>query len=110
MAWAAQILYLLDVKSVGFPGSSVAKKKKKKNPPANVRDMGDIGSIPGLRRSPGGGNSNPLQYSCLDNPMDRGACGLQSPWGCKESDTSEPVSMHAKSVPPYVELQLMLKF
>ena len=86
------------------------KKKKKKNPPANVRDMGDIGSIPGLRRSPGGGNSNPLQYSCLDNPMDRGACGLQSPWGCKESDTSEPVSMRAKSVPPYVELQLMLKF
>ena len=109
MARAAQILYLLDVKSLGFPGSSVAKKKKK-NPPANVRDMGDIGSIPGLRRSPGGGNSNPLQYSCLDNPMDRGACGLQSPWGCKESDTSEPVSMHAKSVPPYVELQLMLKF
>ena len=109
MAWAAQILYLLDVKSVGFPGSSVVKKKKK-NPPANVRDTGDVDSIPGSRRSPGGGNSNPLQYSCLDNPMDRGACGLRSPWGCKESDTSEPVSMHAKSVPPYVELQLMLKF
>ena len=40
-----------------------------KNPPANA---GDTGSIPGLRRSPGGGNGNPLQYSCLENPMDRG--------------------------------------
>ena len=35
----------------------------------------DVGSIPGSGRSPGGGNSNPLQYSCLENPMDRGACG-----------------------------------
>ena len=44
----------------------------------SARDTGDSGSIPGSRRSPGGGNGNPLQYSCLDNPMDRGACGLQS--------------------------------
>ena len=54
-----------------------------KNLPANV---GDAGSIPGLSRSPGEGNGNPLQYSCLDNPMDRGAwraiiCGV-----AKESD------------------------
>ena len=41
-----------------------------KNPPANA---GDAGSIPGLGRSPGGENDNPLQYSCLENPMDRGA-------------------------------------
>ena len=41
-----------------------------KNPPANA---GDVGSIPGLGRSPGGGHGNPLQYSCLENPMDRGA-------------------------------------
>ena len=41
-----------------------------KNPPANA---GDTGSIPGLGRPPGGGNGNPLQYSCLENPMDRGA-------------------------------------
>ena len=43
-----------------------------KNPLANARDTGDVGSIPGLGRSPGGGNDNTLQYSCLENPMDRG--------------------------------------
>ena len=44
-----------------------------KNPPANAGDLGDAGSIPGLGRSPGEGHGNPLQYSCLENPMDRGA-------------------------------------
>ena len=44
-----------------------------KNPPANAGDTGDVGSIPGSVRSPGGGNGNPLQYSCLENLMDRGA-------------------------------------
>ena len=44
-----------------------------KNPPANAGDIGDMDLIPGLGRSPGGGNGNPLQYSCLKNPMDRGA-------------------------------------
>ena len=44
-----------------------------KNLPANVGDRTDAGSIPGLGRSPGEGNGNPLQYSCLENPMDRGA-------------------------------------
>ena len=44
-----------------------------KNPPANAGDTRDAGSIPGLGRPPGGGNGNPLQYSCLKNPMDRGA-------------------------------------
>ena len=43
-----------------------------KNLPANARDIRDADLIPVLRRSPGGGNSNPLQYSCLENPMDRG--------------------------------------
>ena len=43
-----------------------------KNPPANAGDVRDRGSIPGLERSPGGANGNPLQYSCLENPMDRG--------------------------------------
>ena len=46
-----------------------------KNPPAIAGDAGDAGSIPGLRRVPGEGNGNPLQYSCLGNPMDRGAWG-----------------------------------
>ena len=44
-----------------------------KNPPANAGDLRDSGSIPGSGRSPGEGHSNPLQYSCLQNPMDRGA-------------------------------------
>ena len=49
-----------------------------KNPPANAGDTSDEGSISGLGRSPGGGNGNPLQYSCLGNPMDREPGGLQS--------------------------------
>ena len=44
-----------------------------KNLPANAGDIRDTGLIPGWERSPGGGKSNPLQYSCLENPMDRGA-------------------------------------
>ena len=44
-----------------------------KNPPAKAGDIRDVGSIPASGRSPGGGDGNPLQYSCLDNPMDRGA-------------------------------------
>ena len=51
-------------KVLGFPGGSVVK-----NPPTNA---GDMGSIPGSGRSPGVGNGNPLQYSCLENSMDRG--------------------------------------
>ena len=43
-----------------------------KNLPANAGDVTDLGSIPGSGRSPGGGNRNPLQYSCLENPMDKG--------------------------------------
>ena len=43
-----------------------------KNPPANAGDTGDVGLIPGLGRCPGGEHDNPLQYSCLGNPMDRG--------------------------------------
>ena len=50
---------------MGFAGGAVVK-----NPPANA---GDMGSIPGLGRSSGEGNGNPLQFSCLGNPMDRGA-------------------------------------
>ena len=46
-----------------------------KNPPANAGDVRDIGCIPGSGRYPGGGHGNPLQYSYLENPMDRGAWG-----------------------------------
>ena len=49
----------------GFPGGSDSKE--------SACNVGDLGSIPGSGRSPGEGNGNPLQYSCLENPMDRGA-------------------------------------
>ena len=52
----------------GFPGGTVVK-----NLLASAGDARDLGSMPGLRRFPGGGNGNPLQYSCLENPTDRGA-------------------------------------
>ena len=58
-----------------------------KNLPANAGAIGDVGSIPGSGRSPGGGNSNTLQYSCLGNPMDRGTWQLHG--GCKVLDTTE---------------------
>ena len=60
---------------MGLPGGPVVK-----NLPANA---GDAGSIPGLGKSPGEGNGNPLQYSCLKNPMDR-AAWWACPWGRKE--------------------------
>ena len=49
-----------------------------KNLPTNAGDVRDAVSIPSLGRSPGGGHGSPLQYSCLENPMDRGADRLQS--------------------------------
>ena len=60
-----------------FPGGSDGK--------ASAYNAGDPGSIPGLGRSAGEGNGDPLQYYCLESPMDRG----YSPWGRKESDTTE---------------------
>ena len=69
-----------------------------KNLPVNAGDTGDAGSIPGLGRSPGGvGNGNPLQYSCPENPMDRGV------WhpivhGVTKSQTGlKKLSMHART-------------
>jgi len=64
---------------VGFPGGSIVKDL-----PAKARDLG---SIPGLGRSPGEGNGNPLQYSCLENPMDRGAWQATVYGVTKKSDT-----------------------
>ena len=66
---------------MGFPDGSVVK-----NPPANA---GDMGSIPGSGRSPGEGNGNQLQYSCLRNPMDRGAWQAPVHRVSKESDMTE---------------------
>ena len=65
----------------GFPGGSVVN-----NSPANAGDTGDVGLIPGRGRSPGGGNDNPLQYSCLETPMDGGAWQATVP-GVAKSQT-----------------------
>ena len=61
---------------MGFPGGSVVKKP--------LVNAGDIGLTPGSGRSPRGGNGNPLLYSCLENPMDRGDCGLSVERGLVE--------------------------
>ena len=64
-----------------FPSGAVVKKA--------TFNAGDLGLIPGSGRSPGEGNGNPLQYFCLENPMDGGAWWATVPWGHKESDTAE---------------------
>ena len=67
---------------MNFPGGSEGK--------ASACNAGDPGSIPGTGRSPGEENGNPLQYSCLENPMDRGTWWATcSPQGHKESDMTE---------------------
>ena len=62
-----------------------------KNLPAKAGDPGDTGSIPGLGKSPGGGNGNPLQYPCLKNPMDRGAW-----WATVQRVTKNQLHKHAQ--------------
>ena len=71
----------------GFPDGSVVK-----NLPVNAGETGDVGSIPGLGRSPGGGNSKPLQYSCLRKSHGQRSLAIYSPWGRKELDTTERLS------------------
>ena len=74
-----QPFYLKCVRSSkGFPGGSDGKE--------SACNAGDLGSIPGLGRSPGKGNGNPLQDSCLENSMDR-------PWDQKELDTTEQLTL-----------------
>ena len=65
----------------GVPGGQAVK-----NLPASAGDAGDKSSVPGSGRSPGEGNGNPLQYSCLGNPTDRGAWQATVHGGHKESD------------------------
>ena len=69
----------------GFPGGSDGKE-----PACNA---GDLGSILGLGRYPGGGHGNPLQYSCLENPHGQRSLEGYSPWGCKELDMTEQLSI-----------------
>ena len=73
----------------GFPGGSVVK-----NLLVNAGNTGEAGLILGSGRSSGGGNGNPLQYSCLGNPMDRGAWWVTVHGGHKESDMTQQLSMH----------------
>ena len=68
----------------GFPDGSDGKE--------SACNAGDLGLIPGLGRSPGGGHGNPLQYSCLENPHGQRILVGCSPWGCKESDTTDRLS------------------
>ena len=82
-------------KHMGFPHGSVTK-----NPPAGA--AGDTGSIPRSERSPGGGHGNPLQYSCLENPMDRGAWGATVHRVSKNQTRLKWLITHA-----YVNIQLI---
>ena len=72
---------------MGFSGGSDSKESS--------YNAGDLSSIPGSGGSPGEGNGNPLWYSCLENPMNRGAWGAT--WGCKESDTTKQQSTQVSS-------------
>ena len=69
----------------GFPHGSDGKE--------STCNSGDLGLVPGLGRSSGEGSGYPLQYACLENPMDRGSMAGYSPWGHK-SDTTERLSLH----------------
>ena len=75
---------------MGFPGSSDGKE--------SACSLGDLGLIPGFGRSPGDGNANPLQYSCLENPMENGSLVGYSPQGRKELDTTERLHFHFHSI------------
>ena len=70
----------------GFPGHSAVE--------STWVNAGDMSSIPKLGRSPGGGNGNPLQYSCLENSMDKRSLTGYILWGLKESDTTESMHIH----------------
>ena len=66
------------------PGGSDSKE--------STYSVGDLGLSPGLERSPGGGHANPLQYSCLENPLGQRSLVGYCPWGCKELDTAARLS------------------
>ena len=84
------IVYLI---YLGFSGGSMLK-----NPPANAGVLGDAGSIPGLGGSPGGGHGSSLQYSCLENPMDRGVWWAMV-HGVVESGSAEHTHLSYPSLP-----------
>ena len=75
---------------MGFPHGSDGKE--------SACNVGDLGSIPGLGRYPGGGHGNPRQYSCLQNPPRQRSLVGYSPWGCKEWDTTESLRTAQDSI------------
>ena len=97
----------------GFPGgASGLKKKKKKNPPVHAGDIRDAGLIPGLGRSAGVVSGNLLQYSCLENPMDRGASQATALRVSKESDRTEVTyraSMYLQGSSPFWSPDFILR-
>ena len=78
--WLLPISVFILYNGMDFPGSSDGKE--------SACNAGDLGLISGSGKLPGGGNGNPLQYTCLENPMDRGAW-LATIYGVTESDTTE---------------------
>ena len=74
-----------------------------KNPPVNARDVMDAGLIPGLGRSPEEGNGNPFQYSCLGNPVDKGA------WQATVHRVAELVTVCASSSPAFLMMYFAYK-
>ena len=99
----------------GFPGELVVK-----NPLANARNVRDMASIPGSGRSPGGRHGNPLQYSCLEHPIDRGAWRATLHRVAKSWTRLKQLSMHAHTplsgllfnsmvTDPYFSIQFYLK-
>ena len=78
---SARVIGSLFILSLGFPGGSLGKE--------SACNVGDLDSIPGLGKSPGGENDNPLQYSCLKDPHGQRSLEGYSPRGCKKSDMTE---------------------
>ena len=76
--------FTLPASRIGFPGDSDSKE--------STCNSEDLGSIPGLESSPGGGHGNPLQYFCLENPQGQRSLVGYIPWGHKESDRTERLS------------------
>ena len=83
---------------LSFPGGSDSKE--------SAHSVGDLGSIPGLGRPPGGGHGNTLQYSSLENSHGQRSLVGYSPWGRKESDTTERLSTHTTHI---IKLHVIVK-
>ena len=84
-----QVCGTIKQSAVGFPGGSDGKE--------SICSAGDLGSIPGLGRSPGGGHGNPLQHSCLENPHGQRSLAGYSPQGLKKPNTTEWLNIYTHS-------------